>query len=122
LACFVFTFAAVHTKLSAYRFNHTSTRIFQRMDRAELLRLARYGAEARIAELQNEIDAIRRRFPHLRGGRGRAASSSANQADAGAGETGTPARKPRQMSAAARRRISQAAKLRWRKWRKEKGR
>lgn len=90
------------------------------MDRAELLRLARYGAEARITELQNEIDAIRRRFPGSGGrkrGRGAAASQPVAGQTAGGGES---ARKPRQMSAAARLRISRAAKLRWKKWRKEK--
>jgi hypothetical protein len=92
------------------------------MDRAELLRLARYGAAARLTELQNEIDAIRRRFPTLGGvrRRGRAAASSAGDDAPAAG--GAVARKPRQMSAAARRRISRAAKLRWKKWRQEKGR
>ena len=39
------------------------------LSRPQLLRLARAGAQARVAELQAEIDAIRRSFPDL--GRGR---------------------------------------------------
>jgi hypothetical protein len=81
------------------------------MKQAELVRLARIGAEARIAQLQAEIDAIQRQFPGAKAGRG-------SRANHGAG--GAP-RKPRQMSAAARRRSSQAAKKRWEQWRKEHG-
>jgi len=79
------------------------------MNQAEIVRLARIGAEARIAQLQAEIDAIRRQFPGS--ARGRAVGGPADGA----------VRKPRQMSAAARRRISQAAKKRWELWRKEHG-
>ena len=80
------------------------------MNQAEIVRLARIGAEARIAQLQGEIEAIRRQFPGSGGSRGRG-----RVAAAGDGVT----RKPRQMSAAARRRISQAAKKRWEQWRKD---
>src|SRR5262245_15982257 len=83
------------------------------MNQSELVRLARIGAEARIAQLQAEIEAIRRQFPGSSGaGRGRGRAGQAG----GAGP-----RKPRQMSAAARRGISQAAKKRWEQWRKEHG-
>jgi len=80
------------------------------MNQAEIVRLARIGAEARIAQLQAEIEAIRRKFP----GSGGSARGKSGASD------GAP-RKPRQMSAAARRRISQAAKKRWEQWRKEHG-
>ena len=79
------------------------------MNQAEIVRLARIGAEARIAQLQAEIEAIKRQFP----GSGRGGQR--------AGGDGSAPRKPRQMSAAARRRISQAAKKRWEQWRKEHG-
>ena len=81
------------------------------MNQTELVRLARIGAEARIAQLQAEIEAIRRQFP----GSSRAGRAAIPGAD------GAAPRKPRQMSAAARRRISQAAKKRWEQWRKEHG-
>jgi len=38
------------------------------ISRSDLLKLARAGAEARIRELQGEIDSIRRTFPSVRGG------------------------------------------------------
>jgi len=75
------------------------------MNRQELLQLARAGAEARIAELQAEIDRIRRQFPSGR-------RTPAN----GAAGTVSP-RKRRRMSAAARKRISDAQKSRWAKQR-----
>jgi len=40
----------------------------QSLSRSELLKLARAGASARIAELQAEIDAIRRQFPEAKKG------------------------------------------------------
>jgi hypothetical protein len=77
------------------------------MDRQELLRLARVGAQARIDALQSEIDAIHRQFPGLSARRGRAAAAA-----------GTLAAK-RRLSPAARKRISDAAKKRWTEWRKK---
>lgn len=71
------------------------------MKREELLRLARAGAEARIADLRTEIDRIRRYF-------GRDLRTSI---DVG----GPPIRKRRRMSAATRRRMSDAQKTRWAK-------
>ena len=67
----------------------------------DLRELARYGAAARITELQGEIDAIRREFPD--------AVSSPN----GAARQQRGPRKRRKMSAAARKRISEAQKARW---------
>jgi hypothetical protein len=78
------------------------------MDKRELHRLARLGAESRIAELQREIDAIRRQF----GGRGRGGSS------ARVGAAGRAAPRKRKMSAAGRKRIADAARKRWAAWRK----
>jgi hypothetical protein len=84
------------------------------MTRAELIRLARIGAEARLAALQNEIQAIYHSFPQLRakGGKETAVASS----------PAAPAKKrgSSNMSAAARRSISLAQKKRWAEWRKKK--
>jgi hypothetical protein len=41
------------------------------LKRSELLTLARAGAEARLRQLLEEVDAIRRTFPDLRRGRSR---------------------------------------------------
>ena len=72
------------------------------MNRTELLKLAQLGAEARIAQLQIEIEWIRSQFP------------SSRKTNAGAAESATP-RKRRRMSAAARKRMSEAQKARWAK-------
>jgi hypothetical protein len=80
------------------------------MERGDLLRFARIGAQARLEALQSEIDKLRRQFPGLtagRGGQGRGAGASG-----GAGRA-------RRMSAAGRKRISDAAKKRWSEWRKK---
>lgn len=45
------------------------------LSRPQLLKLARAGAQARMTELQAEIDAIRRAFPDL--GRGKSAAKPA---------------------------------------------
>ena len=64
------------------------------LSRPQLLKLARAGAEARLAELQAEISAIRRSFPEL--GRGKPAAKSA-----GASRTGRRGWSPAQRKAAA---------------------
>jgi hypothetical protein len=66
------------------------------------------GARARIAELTAEIDRIRATFPGEFGGRGRAAQG------------GAPRTGKRRLSAAGRKAISDAAKLRWAKVRAER--
>jgi hypothetical protein len=87
------------------------------MTQQELRRLARSGAEAKLGELQREIEAIERAFPGIRaGGAGRKSSD------------GAPARRvltrrgrTRKMSVAARKAVSLAQKKRWAEWRKKKG-
>jgi hypothetical protein len=83
------------------------------MTRAELIRLARIGAEARLAALQNEIQAIYLSFPQLRGKGGKETVGA---------DAPPPAKKrgASNMSAAARRSISLAQKKRWAEWRKKK--
>jgi len=46
------------------------------LKRSELLQLARAGAEARLRQLAEEIDAIRRTFPDLRRGGRRAEAAT----------------------------------------------
>ena len=80
------------------------------MDRADLVRLARLGAESRLSELQGEIQAIYRSFPDLRKGTRSAAPSPVSSK-----------RSRKKMSTAARRKIAQAQKKRWAEWRRKKG-
>jgi hypothetical protein len=87
------------------------------MQRAELLRFARLGAQARLEALQGEIDGLLRQFPGL--AKGASAARGRRGLPAGApAVAGATAPKPRRMSAAARKRISDAAKKRWTEWRK----
>lgn len=74
------------------------------MNRTELLKLAQLGAEARIARLQGEIAWIRSQFPSSRKTNSSVAES-------------TTRRTRRRMSAAARKRMSEAQKARWAKQR-----
>ncbi len=82
--------------------------------RADMQALAQLGAQARLAELQQEIDGLRKAFPGLgsdvRRGRGRRPNGHV-----------VAAPRTRNMSAAARKRIGDAARKRWAKWRKEQG-
>jgi hypothetical protein len=79
----------------------------------ELQRFAAIGALAHIEKLQAEIDRIRKAFPTLRV-TGRSTPSSVESA-----HTPTKVRRKRKMSAAARKRISEAQKARWAKQRGE---
>ena len=78
-----------------------------RMNRAELVRLARLGAEERLRTLTSEIDAIYRHFPELR----RPAPS---------GERSRTSRRRRRMSAAERKAVSQRMRKYWAARRKSK--
>jgi hypothetical protein len=79
------------------------------------------GAEQRLLEVAEEAARIFATFPELRArgrgfdavGRGRAARAPSAQAQ--------PTRRKRKMSAAARKRISQAQKKRWAKLKKTEG-
>ena len=74
------------------------------LDRQELFRLARLGAEARLRALEMERLQILRSFPGLKAG---ATAASSGTAAAG------PARRRRQMSAAERRSVSVRMKKYW---------
>jgi hypothetical protein len=80
------------------------------MQRGELLRLARLGAEARLQALKNEIAAIYRQFPALRRG-GAAGETNARSAPRG---------RRRPMSAAERRAVSERMTKYWAARRKAK--
>ena len=77
------------------------------MAQFDLKSYARRGAEARLAELREEMNAIYGVFPDLRRGRPAATPSD--------GSTAAPSgrRRRRRMSAAARKRMAAATKARW---------
>lgn len=87
----------------------------------QLRRLARLGAMARLEQLRQEEAAIRAEFPELfgrgRGGRGRGRGRGGNPTGGG-GNTGT---RRRQMSAAARKAVSERMRKYWAERRKTKG-
>ena len=83
------------------------------MTEQELRRLARIGAEARLGELQREIEAIYRTFPDLRSG--------ATKATTALQSPPKRRRRRRRMSAAARKAVSLAQKKRWAEWRRKNG-
>jgi hypothetical protein len=82
------------------------------LDRQELYRLARMGAEARLRALETERAQILRSFPGLKVG--------STQIAQGGTAAAAPARRRRQMSAAERRSVSVRMKKYWAERRKEK--
>jgi len=83
------------------------------LNREQLQRLARLGAQARLEELRQEEAAIRAAFPDLfGGGRGRHAVATSGS---------TRRRRRRGMSAAARKAVSDRMRKYWAERRKEKG-
>jgi hypothetical protein len=88
------------------------------MDQQDLRQLARIGAASRLAELDQERAMLLRAFPGLRapGRSGRTGSQSDGVQTAAPGRK----RRRRKMSAAARKRISDAQKARWAKLRAKK--
>jgi len=79
------------------------------MDRTELVRLARLGAEARLVALEREREEILRNFPELKNGR------------AVRGVATTSGRRRPHMSAAARKAVSIRMKKYWASRRKAQG-
>ena len=93
---------------------------------AELIGWAVGGIEREIAETKQKLEALTRQAAQLRSrigssakGRGPAAAATFNEPGAEGGSAAAP-RKRRQMSAAARKRISDMQKKRWAEWRKKK--
>jgi hypothetical protein len=82
---------------------------------SDIRRWALIGAEQRLLQLAEEAAAIHRAFPELRqGARGR------DRQRLGTGDADRPgSRRKRRMSAAGRKRISEAQKARWAKQRKQ---
>ena len=83
------------------------------MNRAELRRLARIGAEARLEVIQREMATIYATFPALRGRSKETDSSLGNDAEPPGAH---PKRRRRRMSADARKRIWDAQRKRWAEW------
>ena len=79
---------------------------------SQILELARKGATHKLQELKAEIAALIKAFPHLR--YGSAVSPAMPE------EPVRPRRKRRKMSAAARKKISEAQKKRWAKQKAKK--
>jgi hypothetical protein len=83
--------------------------------KVDILKWAHLGAASRLRELDEERSAILKTFPGLTSGSGPARRGvTARAVGAGSGSVSAPvARKRRKMSAAARKRISDAQKKRW---------
>ena len=80
----------------------------------DILKWARLGAASRLRELDEERSAILKAFPGLTSGSGPARRRVTARAIGSASGSAAPvARKRRKMSAAARKRISDAQKKRW---------
>jgi hypothetical protein len=86
---------------------------------SQLQEFARIGAAARIKELQAEIASIRRDFPALTSPGGESTMPSPRPKRRGrpaasvAAKVAAPGKRRRKMSAAARKKISEAQKKRW---------
>lgn len=88
------------------------------MERFDLREYAVKGAEQRLLEIAREARTIFQTFPELRKrGRGFDVEATGPALRASVDAT-TATRGPRKMSAAGRKRISDAAKRRWAQWRK----
>ena len=94
---------------------------------AELIGWAIGGLEREIVETRQKLEALTRQATQLRSrmgsskkGRGPAAAATFDEPAAAGAPSGGHPRKRRQMSAAARKRISERQKKRWAEWRKKK--
>jgi hypothetical protein len=81
----------------------------------DIRRFAFIGAQARLAELNVERQAILQAFPEL----SRKNPNGARTATVPTPKAARPGRRCRKMSAEGRRRIAEAAKRRWADWRKQ---
>ena len=86
------------------------------LDRQELYRLARMGAESRLRALEEERGQILRSFPMLKAD----GSASTSTQGAFASASASPVRRRRQMSAAERKSVSARMKKYWAERRKAK--
>jgi hypothetical protein len=83
--------------------------------------MARKGAGHRLEELKAEIASLEKHFPHLGRSRDQRGSRGAQSPAAAADAVPHLPRKRRKMSAAARKKISDAQKARWAKQKGKKG-
>jgi len=81
---------------------------------SHILEMAKLGAEHRLAELEQEIAALIKSFPYLRSPR-RGRKPQIDTSAEPAATIDRQARKRRRISAAGRKRISEAQKKRWAK-------
>jgi hypothetical protein len=88
---------------------------------SHILELARKGAGHRYEELKAEIASLEKHFPHLRQSQAERQPKGEQVSAAPAGVVAHPPRKRRKMSAAARKKISDAQKARWAKQKAKKG-
>jgi hypothetical protein len=88
---------------------------------SHILELARKGADHRYQELKAEIASLVKHFPHLGEPRERHGPKSGQVSASPAEVLPSPPRKRRKMSAAARKKISDAQKARWAKQKSKKG-
>ena len=89
------------------------------MDRAELVRLARIGATARLQAIHSEVEAIFKQFRGLRTGGSRDSGlGGSKRISRGAKVAAQPVKKARRrgLSAAGRKAIRLAQKKRWAEW------
>ena len=92
------------------------------MTQEELHRLARIGAEARLQELQDEIQSIHAAFPDLRrSGSAQGQTAARVEKNGSAAEPTRKQRRRRKMSADARKRIGDAQRKRWAEWKATQG-
>jgi hypothetical protein len=88
--------------------------VAKKLTAAEMQRLARIGAAAKLAQLEREIAALKRAFPGLKPQAARAQAPPADSS-AGAGSGVTLPRRPRRspMNAAERKAVSERMKRYW---------
>jgi hypothetical protein len=89
----------------------------------QLHELARLGAQARLAQLDDEIKAIRAAYPDLTGGpkRGRRTKTAREAASVAQAPAAPKARRRHRMSAAERKAVSERMRRYWAERRKAKG-
>jgi hypothetical protein len=85
------------------------------LEQDQLRQWALRGAKQRLLDIAEEVAAIHRTFPRLRRRGNGIPAASVGQSATASTAIGRPARGRRRVSAAARRRISEAQKARWAK-------
>jgi hypothetical protein len=89
--------------------------VAKKLTAAEIHRLARIGAAAKLAQLEREIAALKREFPGLKPRAAPVQQPPGPDSGAGAGPGAAPPRRPRRspMNAAERKAVSERMKRYW---------